>query len=106
MIERVWRGWASEANADAYAAFLRDELFPEARSIPGFCGARLLTRRVGDEWEFMTISHFASLDAIRAFAGDDVEAAHIEPRARDLLSRWDDRVAHFEIAFDDEAETV
>lgn len=102
MIERVWRGWVSEENADSYAAFLRDELFPEARSIPGFGGARVLRRQVGEEWEYMTITHFASLDAIRAFAGDDVEAAHIAPRARELLSRWEDRVAHFEIAFDDE----
>jgi|SRR5688572_5699267 len=102
MIERVWRGWVSEANSGAYASFLRDELFPEAHSIPGFRGARVLRRRVGDEWEYMTITHFDSLGAIRAFAGDDVEAAHIAPRARALLSRWDERVTHFEIAFDDE----
>jgi hypothetical protein len=43
-----------------------------------------------------------SLDAIRAFAGDDLEKAHISPEARDLLSRWDERVAHYELAFDDE----
>ena len=102
MIERVWRGWVSDANADTYAVFLRDVLFPEAHAIPGFRGARVLRRRVGDDWEFMTITHFESLDAIRAFAGDDLEAAHIAPRARELLSRWEDRVAHFEIAFDDE----
>ena len=106
MIERVWRGWVSVANADAYAGFLRDKLFPEARSIPGFRGARVLRRRVGDEWEYLTITHFASLDAIRAFAGDDLETAHIAPQARALLSRWEDRVTHFEIAFDDDVETA
>ncbi len=100
----MWRGWVSADNSDAYAAFLRDELFPEARSIPGFRGARVLRRRVGDEWEYMTVTHFDSLDAVRAFAGDDLEAAHIAPRARELLSSWEDRVAHFEIAFDDEVE--
>ena len=105
MIERVWRGWTSEANRDVYAAFLRDTFLPAAHAIPGYLGARVLRRQVGDEWEYMTITHFESLDAIRAFAGDDLEAAHIAPEARNLLSRWDERVAHYEIAFDDrEAE--
>lgn len=102
MIERVWRGWVSEANSDAYAAFLRDKLLPGAHAIDGYLGARVLKRRVGDEWEYMTITHFASLDAIRAFAGEDLEAAHIAPEARALLNRWEERVAHFEITFDDE----
>ena len=102
MIERVWRGWTSEANGDAYAAFLRDTLLPSAHSIAGYLGARVLRRRVRDEWEFMTITHFASFAAIRSFAGDDLEAPHIAPQARALLSRWEERVWHYEIAFDDE----
>ena len=102
MIERVWHGWASEENADAYAAFLRDEFLPSAHAIRGYLGARVLKRRVGDEWEFMTVTHFASLGAIRAFAGEDAEAAHVAPGAQALLSRWDRRVAHYELVFDDE----
>lgn len=43
------------------------------------------------------------MDAIRAFAGDDEEMAHIAPEAPTMLSRWEERVAHYEIAFDDEA---
>ena len=104
MIERVWRGWVSEANSGAYDAFLRDKFLPAAHAIPGYLGARVLKRLVGDEWEYMTITHFASMEAIRAFAGDDSEAAHIAPEARVLLNRWEERVAHFEIAFDDEVE--
>ena len=106
MIERIWRGWVSEVNADAYADFLRDTFLPAAHDIPGYLGAHVLRRRVGDEWEYVTITHFASLDAIRAFAGEDVEAAHIAPEARALLSRWDERVAHYEVAFDDQASGV
>ena len=101
MIERVWKGWVSEANADAYASFLRATFLPAAHAIPGYLGAHVLRRRVGGEWEFMTITHFTSLEAIRAFAGEDVEAPHIAPEARALLSRWDERVAHYEVAFDD-----
>ncbi|MDP9423698.1 MAG: acyl-CoA dehydrogenase [Pseudomonadota bacterium] len=51
----------------------------------------------------MIITHFESMEAIRAFAGDDVELAHVAPEARALLTRWDERVAHYEVAFDDEA---
>src|SRR4051812_46552046 len=81
MIERVWRGTVREANADAYEGFLRDKLLPGAHAIGGYLGARVLRRRLGDEWEFMTITHFASLESIRAFAGDDLDAAHIAPEA-------------------------
>ena len=103
MIERVWRGWIARKNAQAYNDFLQHSFLPAAHSIPGYCGARVLRRDVGEEVEFMTITHFESMDAIRAFAGEDPERAHIAPEARHLLSRWDEEVSHFEIAFDDRA---
>ena len=102
MIERMWRGWASADKADAYQSFLQHEFLPSAHAIPGYRGARVLRRAVGDEVEFVTLTRFDSLDAIRAFAGDDLEKAHIAPEARALLSRWDERVAHYERAFEDE----
>ena len=102
MIERVWRGWTTADKANAYQHFLQHDFLPAAHAIPGFRGARVLRRDQGDEVEFVTLTHFDSLDAIRAFAGDDLEKAHISPEARDLLSRWDERVAHYELAFDDE----
>jgi heme-degrading monooxygenase HmoA len=102
MIERVWRGWIALENADAYERFLRDQFLPGAHRIAGYRGARVMRRRVGDEVEYMTITHFDSIDAIRAFAGEDIKLAHIAPEARTLLSRWDERVAHYEHAFDDE----
>ena len=102
MIERIWRGWTTADKADAYQRFLQHEFLPAAHAIPGFRGARVLRRDQGDEVEFVTLTHFDSLDAIRAFAGDDLEKAHIAPDARDLLSRWDERVTHYELVFDDE----
>jgi heme-degrading monooxygenase HmoA len=101
MIERVWRGWITREKADAYSDFLRDTFLPSAHSIPGYRGARVLRRDVADEVEFMTITHFESMDAIRAFAGDAPDRAHVAPEAQQLLSRWDERVSHFEIVFDD-----
>jgi mannose-6-phosphate isomerase-like protein (cupin superfamily)/heme-degrading monooxygenase HmoA len=98
VITRVWRGWTRAADADAYERFLLDELFPSMEAIDGFAGADVLRRRDGEEEAFVTLTRFASLDAIRAFAGDDYERPVLEPRARELLSRYDDVAQHFQTA--------
>jgi hypothetical protein len=96
MITRLWRGWTATENADAYESFLLGELFPSMGDIDGFQGADVL-RRVGeDEVAFVTLTRFASLDAIRAFAGDDPEVPVLEPQALALLSRYDERAQHFD----------
>jgi antibiotic biosynthesis monooxygenase (ABM) superfamily enzyme len=96
MITRMWRGWTAASDADAYERFLLDELFPAMRSIPGFRGADVLRRADGDEVAFVTLTRFDSLEAIRAFAGDDYEVPVLEPRALELLSRYERRAAHYE----------
>src|SRR5262245_45472642 len=99
MIIRFWRGWTTRANADRYEAVLRDEVFPSifAKRIAGFEGIQLMRREVGDEVEFMTAMRFRSLDAVRAFAGADYEAAYVVPNAHAVLSRYEKRAAHFEL---------
>lgn len=99
MIGRVWQGWTTPENADAYESLLRHEVFLhiEGRQIPGFREIQLLRRDLGAEVEFMTIMWFESLEAVRGFAGDDYEAAVVPPAARALLSRFDDRSRHYEI---------
>jgi antibiotic biosynthesis monooxygenase (ABM) superfamily enzyme len=96
MITRLWRGWTVPENAQAYADFLLGSLFPSMREIDGFLDADVLQRRDGDEVAFVTLTRFDSLDAIRAFAGDDYELPVLEPEALALLSRYDERAAHFE----------
>jgi heme-degrading monooxygenase HmoA len=96
MITRMWRGWTAPADADAYERFLRTELFPEVAKLEGFAGARILRRRLDDEEEFVTLTLFESLDAVRAFAGEDYETPVIEPEAQQLLSRYEDRAVHYE----------
>ena len=49
----------------------------------------------------MTITHFDSMEAIRGFAGEPPERAHVAPEAQQLLTRWEEGVAHYELAFDD-----
>jgi hypothetical protein len=96
MITRLWRGWTATENATAYESFLLGELFPSMRDLDGFLGADVLRRAAQDEVAFVTLTRFVSLEAIRAFAGDDLEVPVLEPRALALLSRYDERAQHFE----------
>jgi len=95
VITRLWRGWTAPENADAYERFLLTDLFPSMRDIPGFRGADVLRRDDHGEVMFVTLTRFDTLDAIRAFAGDDYEIPVLEPTARALLSRYDQRAQHF-----------
>jgi antibiotic biosynthesis monooxygenase (ABM) superfamily enzyme len=100
VIARVWHGWTPPQNADAYEQFLRTKMFPSIHSVPGYLGADLLRRDAGDEIAFVTITRFESLESVRAFAGEDYEQAVVEPEARRLLSRFDERSEHYEIVID------
>ena len=99
MIARIWHGWTTPANADAYEKLLRTEIFEgiESRRIHGFHGIDLLRRDQAQEVEFVTIMWFESLDAVRTFSGDDYELAVVPPAARALLSHFDGRSAHYEV---------
>ena len=99
MISRIWHGWTSHANADAYERLLRAEIFPGivGRAIPGFHSIELLRRADGDEVEFVTIMHFDSFDAVRDFAGANYESAVVPPKARALLSRFNAASRHYEV---------
>lgn len=99
MISRIWHGWTSPANADAYESLLKEEIFVGIgrRAIPGYRGIHLLRRDLGGEVEFVTIMRFDSIEAVRAFAGEDYEAAVVPPKARALLSRYDGRSQHYEV---------
>jgi heme-degrading monooxygenase HmoA len=96
MIGRVWRGWTTAELAPRYVAHLRDETFPALAGIDGHDGAYALRRESDDEVEFVVLTLWRSLDAVRAFAGDDYEVAVVLPDARRLLVRFDERSAHYD----------
>ena len=105
MIGRIWHGWTSPKNADLYEALLKEEIFVGIRNreIAGFRKIQLFRRDVGSEVEFITIMWFDSLDAVRAFAGEDYEVAVVPPKARQLLSHFDERSQHYEVRTELEA---
>jgi heme-degrading monooxygenase HmoA len=99
MISRIWRGWTTRQNADAYEALLKAEIFTGIidRGISGFQGIDLLRRDVAEGVELATIMWFDSLLAVRTFAGEDYERAVVPSAARQLLLRFDERSAHYEV---------
>lgn len=99
MIGRIWRGWTTPHNADAYETLLRDEIFPGivGRKVPGFRRIELFRAPAGEEVEFVTVMWFDSLQAVKAFAGDDYETAVVPPKARAVLKRFDARSQHYEV---------
>lgn len=100
MISRLWHGWTKRENADAYETLLRNEVLPGIHRVPGFKGAQLLRREAQkDEVEFVTITLFDSLDAVKEFAGEDYDVAVVPPEARKLLAHFDARSAHYETIF-------
>ena len=99
MICRLWRGWTTPENADAYQRIVHTEVIPgiEVRKIPGFRHIDLMKRDLGGEIEFQTLMWFDSLGAIKAFMGEDFEVSHVPPHARAVLKRFDERSAHYEV---------
>lgn len=94
MIARIWHGWTTPENADAYEAIVRREVL--GIEIEGYAGAYVL-RGDGPEVEFVTVTLWETMDAIRAFAGDDHERAVVPPETRRLLARFDERSQHYDV---------
>jgi hypothetical protein len=113
MIIRIWRGWTTVQNAEAYEDLLREEITTDSvdgAQPPGMLGIDVL-RHDPDaaddtdaadssraaEVEFSTVMYFTDWDAVRAFAGDDVHAAVVPDADRALLARWDERSRHYDL---------
>jgi heme-degrading monooxygenase HmoA len=102
VIARVWSARCAGAVVPAYRAHVEGSVLPVLRRIAGYAGAKLLTRPDAGEVEILVVTWWRSLDAIRSFAGADAERAVVDEEVRPLLSAWDDRVRHYEIALRDE----
>ncbi|WP_394847880.1 hypothetical protein LZC95_10500 [Pendulispora brunnea] len=99
MICRLWRGYTTKENADAYERVVRGEVIPgiEARRIPGFLSIDLMRRERENDVEFVTMMWFDALSSVKAFMGEDYDVAHVPAAARAVLSHFDERSAHFEV---------
>jgi heme-degrading monooxygenase HmoA len=96
-VARHWRAIVKPGHAGAYIAHLQGETVPSLLGIPGFVYAAIMHRDVEDGTEFLVTTYWHSLDAIKAFAGDDVTRAVVPPAAQALMLRYDERAVHYQI---------
>ena len=96
MIARIWHGYTSNANADAYENLLENEIFVgiEKKNVKGYKGIQLLRRSLENEVEFTTIMWFDNIESVKEFAGDHFETAYVPAKAREVLARFDATSIH------------
>ena len=95
MIERVWTARTTRDGAIKYADHFRRAVLPELSAIAGYQGARLLERELNGGIEIVVVTRWQTLDAIRAFAGDELDRAVVHDEAAALFSDYDRKVRHY-----------
>jgi len=101
VIARVWSAQTTSGQLPAYLEHLRSSVLPGLQALDGYSGVTLLDRPLSEGSELVVITYWRSIDAIRGFAGADVERAVVAKEAAAMLSRFDERVRHFVVAFTD-----
>lgn len=97
-VVRHWSARTTEDQLPKYLEHFSKSVLPELRRVAGFLGVSVSVRHTGSEAEIFVETTWRSLEAIRGFAGSDLEAAVVAPEAATLLTDFDRRVRHFEIS--------
>lgn len=97
MIARTWHGVVPAEKADAYHEFLLESGVPDYQQTPGNRGVYIFRRIEGDVAHFLLLTLWDSFDAIRAFAGPDVDRARYYPEDKDFLLEFEPTVTHYEV---------
>jgi heme-degrading monooxygenase HmoA len=93
----MWHGRVASDKAQAYREFTNQRAIPDYQSVKGNISAYVLERQEGNIIHFITLTFWESLDAIRGFAGDDLEQAKYYPEDKDFLLEFEPRVVHYEV---------
>jgi heme-degrading monooxygenase HmoA len=97
MIARMWHGRVPSEKAAAYRQFLDERAIPDYRSVPGNVSVHILERSDGPVTHFVTLTFWESMEAIRGFAGADVDVAKYYPEDEDFLLEFEPKVLHYEV---------
>lgn len=97
MIARLWHGVTPAEKADSYYEFLKGTGLSDYAATPGNRGVHLLRRIDGDKAHFLTLTFWESEDAIKNFAGDDIEKARYYPEDPQYLLEMEPNVTHYEV---------
>lgn len=101
-IIREWRGRTTVESQEAYPAHFARHVKPALKAQPGFINASLARRRLGESVEYVVLTKWRDMEAIKAFAGETPERAVVEPGAVAALVEFDEFVSHFVVI--DEAQ--
>ena len=97
MISRTWRGVARAAEADNYIHHLQNDTFPQLSRISGFVSASILRRPTTLGVEFVIVTMWESMQAIREFAGEPEDLAVVPPAVQAMMVEYDSKVTHYEV---------
>jgi heme-degrading monooxygenase HmoA len=97
MIARHWTGLYKRERAEEYIAHLENDTFKQLTSIKGFLKAAILKRDTAEGVEFLITTHWDSIEAIKEFAGADVDTAIVPELVQDIMIRYDPKVRHYHI---------
>lgn len=100
MISRHWTGLVKKGREDEYLAHLKNETFKRLYQIEGFVNASILKRELTEGTEFLIITKWDSLEAIKQFAGENYETAVVPKIAQEMMRRFDKLVKHYEVNFE------
>ena len=106
MIVRIWRGLAHRASETEYVEHLRAQTLPQLSRMSGYLGASVLKRNGLRGTEFLVVTRWESTDAIRQFAGDDVEVAVVPSEVGRMMIEHDARATHYEEVLSSFGSTV
>jgi len=96
-ISRHWRGISKPEEADHYIHHLRNDTFPKLARIEGFIKASILRRPLGEGTEFLIVTTWQSIEAVRKFTGESAETAVVPPSVQAMMVEYDREVAHYEV---------
>ncbi|WP_373058149.1 antibiotic biosynthesis monooxygenase [Zunongwangia sp. H14] len=96
MISRHWTGLLKPEETENYLSYLTGEVIPHLEKLDGFLGAGIKKRKLENGVEFVFISNWASMEAIKAFAGVNIEVAVVAEKAQNMMLDFDKEVRHYE----------
>lgn len=100
MIERHWKGITKKERAEDYIAHLQNDTFQQLKTIAGFISGKILEREADNGIEFLIVTKWQSVDAIKEFAGTEIEMAVIPKKVHEMMHSYDKWVQHYKINFE------
>ncbi len=97
MIARIWHGRTRIEQADDYTDYIRRTGVAGQRRTPGNRGSMVWRRDDGEVAEFVVVSLWETLEAVRAFAGERPETAVYYPEDEKYLLEFEPEVLHYDV---------